>query len=324
MPETKHAQWKLLAAFAAVYIVWGSTYLAIRYAIETIPPFLMAGSRFLLSGSVLLIWSIWRGAERPKWIHWRTALIMGAFMLLVGNGAVTWAEQRIVSGVAALLIASEPLWLVLLAWAWPGGIAPSKVDLAAIGLGFGGVALLFAPAWSVGNAGGFHLFSAALILVSAISWAAGSLYGTTAPMSRFSGLANAMTMLCGGALLFITGVMTGEISRFRPDTISIASLSAFFYLAIFGSLIGFTSYMYLLAHTTPAKASTYAFVNPVVAVLLGWALAGEPLTRSSVLAMCTIVAAVVLITMGQSRKRKQVRVNDPLEGRKPVAQCAGD
>ncbi|MCL4852415.1 MAG: EamA family transporter, partial [Bryobacteraceae bacterium] len=142
MPETKHAQWKLLAAFAAVYIVWGSTYLAIRYAIETIPPFLMAGSRFLLSGSVLLIWSIWRGAERPKWIHWRTALIMGAFMLLVGNGAVTWAEQRIVSGVAALLIASEPLWLVLLAWAWPGGIAPSKVDLAAIGLGFGGVALL--------------------------------------------------------------------------------------------------------------------------------------------------------------------------------------
>jgi drug/metabolite transporter (DMT)-like permease len=295
VPEKSSSKGTVLLAFAIVYIVWGSTYLGIRYAIATIPPLLMAGTRFLLAGAILFAWSRWRREPLPKLIHWRTALILGTLLLLCGNGCVTLAEQRINSGLAALLVASEPLWLVLLAWAKPGGIAPTKTDAAGLALGFCGVALLVVPGANVAGAG--DLFGAGLVLFAAFAWAAGSIYSTGAPAPRSPVLSNGLTMLAGGSLLTVAGLIHGEASQVNLNAFSAESIGAWLYLALFGSLVAFSAYTYLLSATTPARASTYAFVNPVVAVLLGWAVAHEPLTGRSFGAMALIVAGVVLLTV---------------------------
>jgi drug/metabolite transporter (DMT)-like permease len=315
MSESKPFGWKVWLAFAIVYVVWGSTYLGIRYAIETLPPLLMAGSRFLIAGAILMVWSLFRNPERPTARQWRTALLLGAMMLLCGNGLVTLAEQRISSGLAALLIASEPLWLVLLAWAAPRGQRPRPLDFAGIAMGFTGVVLLVWPS----GPGGLHtdLLGAALVITAAFSWAAGSIYGMNAPSPRSPVLANGMTMLAGGALLFFSGLARGEAAAFRPAQVSALSIGAFAYLAIFGSLVAFSAYTYLLAEAGPARASTYAFVNPVVAVVLGWALAGEPLSPRSVAAMGVIVVAVVLLTIGRGKQ-------PAAESSLLATECAGD
>lgn len=297
MSEAKGSRLKLLLAFAIVYIVWGSTYLGIRYAIETIPPMLMAGTRFLAAGLILYAWSALKGAARPRLAEWRTALILGALLILVGNGGVTIAEQHLSSGLAALLVASEPLWLVLLAWAKPGGRAPSRTDVIGLAFGFVGVGLLVAP-WE----GGAHSngWGVLVVLVAAFSWAAGSIYSTTAPQSASRPMANGMIMMAGGGLQLLAGLARGEAGAVRWEAMSATSLWALAYLALFGSLLAFSAYTYLLSATTPAKASTYAFVNPAVAVLLGWAIAGEPLTLRMVLASVAIVAGVVLLTLGHA------------------------
>ncbi|QOY89111.1 drug/metabolite exporter YedA [Paludibaculum fermentans] len=302
MPDVKATatRWRLLLAFAIVYVVWGSTYLGIRYAIETIPPLLMAGTRFLTAGSILLIWSLLRNKVRPTWKHWRSALVMGTLMLLCGNGFVTLAEQRIPSGLAALLVASEPLMLVLVAWAAPRGLRPTGRDFAGIFLGFAGVAVLVWPSNVSGP--GADLIGAALVLSAALGWAVGSIYGIDAPTAPAPILANGMTMLCGGTLLFLSGVFRGELPQVQPEKFSVVSMAAWGYLVVFGSILAFSAYTYLLTATTPAKASTYAFVNPVVAVMLGWAIAGEPLSVRAFCAMAAIVAAVVILTAGHRKK----------------------
>jgi len=315
MSESPKFGWKVWLAFAIVYVVWGSTYLGIRYAIETLPPLLMAGSRFLIAGAILMLWSLFRNPERPTARQWRTALILGAMMLLCGNGFVTLAEQRISSGLAALLIASEPLWLVLLAWAAPQGQRPRPLDFAGIAMGFAGVVLLIWPS----GAGALQtdLLGAALVITAALSWAAGSIYGMTAPSPSSPVLSNGMTMLAGGALLFLSGLARGEAAAFRPAQVSTLSIAAFAYLSIFGSLVAFSAYTYLLGEAGPARASTYAFVNPVVAVVLGWALAGEPLNPRSVTAMAIIVVAVVLLTFRRGG-------HAPEEPVLTASECAGD
>ncbi len=297
-PSSIGARWPLILAFAVVYVVWGSTYLGIRFAIASIPPLLMAGTRFLVAGGILLAWSTLRQHDRPKLIHWRTAAILGLLLILCGNGAVTVAEQHITSGLAALLVASEPLWLVLLAWARPGGMAPTRVQLLGLFIGFVGVALLVAPDLSVVNGPepAFNLIGSMLVLFGAFTWGLGSLYSTTAPAPASATTANGMLMLCGGAFQIFAGLLRGEATQLHLTRITMGSALAWFYLMGFGSLAAFSAYTYLLAHTSPAKASTYAFVNPVVAVLLGWLLAREPISTISVLAMIAIVLAVVLLT----------------------------
>jgi drug/metabolite transporter (DMT)-like permease len=289
---------KVIVAFAAVYLIWGSTYLAIRFAIETIPPFLMAGVRFVLAGAVLYAWLRLRGAERPRRAYWVSTGVVGALLLLGGNGAVVWAETRVPSGITALLAATLPLWMVLLDWVRPRGTRPSGWVWAGIALGLAGIVLLVGP----GNFGGgepVDLLGAAALILGSLAWAAGSLYsrGAALPPSPF--LVTAMQMLSGGALLILAGLATGELGSLSLPAISVKSMVAMLYLLIFGALVGFSCYIWLLRVSTPARVSTYAYVNPVVAVILGWAFAGEPFSVRTLLAMAVILGAVALITLGQ-------------------------
>jgi drug/metabolite transporter (DMT)-like permease len=293
---------RLAAAFAAVYLIWGSTYLAIRLAIDSLPPFTMAGCRFLVAGTLLYGGMRLRHAAPPRRIHWRSATLVAALMLLGGNGAVTWAEQRVASGLTALLVATVPLWMAILETVWRGGARPTRRVALGLGLGFVGIALLIGP---VNLSGGERIdpVGAAVLLVAALSWASGSLYSRQAHLPAVPLLGTAMEMLVGGGLLLLAGGLTGEWQRLNLGDVSLRSLLALGYLVVFGSLLGFTAYLWLLRNTTPARASTYAYVNPVVAVFLGWAFAAEPLTWQTLLAATIIVTAVVLINTGRAQNR---------------------
>jgi drug/metabolite transporter (DMT)-like permease len=287
---------KLFAAFAAVYLIWGSTYLAIRYAIETMPPLLMASARFLIAGTILYAWTrAHSSSARPVLKNWRRAFILGALMIMGGNGCVVLSEQWVPSGFAAILIATVPLWVALLSWMRPGGRRPSGQVAAGIVLGFAGVTMLI----GLGNLQGAGVMDSrgvALLLFSAVSWAVGSLYSQNLHLSHSPLEASAMQMLGGGTCLAIAGLIHGEAPLVHPASFSMQSILALAYLAILGSLVGFTAYSWLLKATTPSRAATYAYVNPAVAVVLGWAIAGEPLTPRMVVSMGIIVAAVIVIT----------------------------
>ncbi|MEO5818116.1 MAG: EamA family transporter [Gemmatimonadaceae bacterium] len=292
---------RLIAAFAAVYIIWGSTYLAIRFAVETLPPLLMAGARFLVAGLILLLWARLREPDlKPSNIDWKTGLISGALLLLGGNGGVVWAEQRVPSGIAALLVAVVPLWMVLLDWWRPRGQRPPVLVFAGLGLGLAGLALLVGPDALSGN-GDISIPGAIVLVLASLAWAAGSLYAKHAPKASSGLNAAATQMIAGGLLLVVVAILAGEPSHMDLAHASTRSLLGFLYLLTFGSLVGFTAYVYLLAHTTAAKAATYAYVNPVVAVALGWAFASEPVTSRMLLAAAVILAGVAIITTARDR-----------------------
>jgi drug/metabolite transporter (DMT)-like permease len=298
MSPAQPSRAKVGTAFAAVYLIWGSTYLAIRFAIETIPPFLMAGARFLIAGALLFVWVRSRGAPKPTRSQWIAALVVGGLLLAGGNGGVVWAEQRVPSGITALLVATVPLWMVLLDWLRPGGARPGPGVVGGIVLGLGGIALLIQPgSFMAGSA--VDPIGAAVLGLAALSWAVGSLYSRHAKLPSMPLLATSMEMLAGGALLVVMGLATGEASDVVPSAISGRSATALLYLVIFGSLVGFTAYVWLLRVASPARVSTYAYVNPVVAVILGWAFASEPLTARTLVAAAIIVGAVALITIGR-------------------------
>ncbi|HYE97145.1 MAG TPA: EamA family transporter [Rubricoccaceae bacterium] len=284
----------VLAAFAAVYVIWGSTYLAIRFAIETLPPFGMAGVRFLTAGAVLYALGRARGAARPTGPQWRASALIGALLLLGGNGGVVWAEQRIPSGVAALLVAGMPLWMVLLDWARPGGVRPTRGMVLGLALGIAGITVLVGPADLVGG-GRIDPLGAGAVLLGSFFWATGSLYARSAPTPKETLLAVGMQMLAGGALLVMAGLLAGEAPRFDASAVSARSLLGLAYLITFGSIVAYTAYVWLLGVASAARVATYAYVNPIVAVLLGWALADEPLTPRVLVAAAVIVGAVVLI-----------------------------
>ncbi|MFY9820972.1 MAG: drug/metabolite exporter YedA [Thermoanaerobaculia bacterium] len=284
-------------ALGAVYVIWGSTYLAIRFAIETIPPFLMAGSRYLTAGTLLYGWSRLRGAPRPTLVHWRSALILGAFMLLMGNGCVVWAEQHVDSGLAALLISTEPLWIVILVWLRTGRKRPDWRVVAGLVLGFAGLMLLVRP-----GSGSVNALGAAALVLASLSWAWGSIYGQRAPLPSSPLTTTGMQMLSGGALLMLASALTGEPSRFALGAVSAKSLLSLGYLIVFGAIVAFTAYVWLLRVAPPVLVSTYAYVNPVVAVLLGWVFAGEPLAGKTLAAAAVILTGVALISLAQSRR----------------------
>jgi drug/metabolite transporter (DMT)-like permease len=296
---------KVIAAFAAVYLVWGSTYLAIRFAIETIPPLLMAGVRFLVAGTLLYGWARLRGAERPGREHWIAAAMIGALLLLGGNGAVTYSEQLIPSGIAALLVAVVPLWMVLIDWLRPGGPRPTVQIGFGLLLGLAGIALLVGPDSFMGGER-INLLGAAIVLAGSASWAAGSILSRHVRVPPRPLLATGMQMLCGGVLLSLAGLVAGETSRLDFAAMSAKSLLALLYLILVGAIVGYSAYIWLLRVSTPAKVSTYAYVNPVVAVLLGWLFAAEELSLRVAAAAAVIVAGVALITLS-----RQPRVAGP-------------
>ena len=285
----------VVAAFAAVYLIWGSTYLGIRFAIETVPPFVMGGARFLLAGMILYGWLRANGTPTPALFHWSNAAIIGALLLGIGNGAVCWAEQKVPSSTAALLIAITPLWFALLDWVRPNGVRPHLQTLIGIVIGFGGMVLLVGSRdplrhQSIDPAG------AAALMLASLAWASGSLYARYTPKPDSPLMGVALQMILGGSLLLVFGIIAGETARMDIAKISTRSAMAFVYLTVIGSLVGFTAYSWLLKVSTPARVSTYAYVNPVIAVFLGWALGGETLTLRVLWTAAVIVLGVVIIT----------------------------
>lgn len=302
---------RIVAAFAAVYVIWGSTYLAIRFAVETLPPFLMAGVRFVIAGAILYAWARLRGVPRPAARYWVPAAIAGGLLLLGGNGAVVWAEQYVPSGVTALLVAMEPTWIVLLDWRLRGREArPDWRVVSGIALGLTGLMLLIGPGDLLGG-GAVDPIGAAVLVLGTVLWAAGSLYSRDAPMSGTPILYTGMQMLAGGALLLVAGAATGELVRLDPAAVSVRSLLALAYLIVFGAIVGFTAYVWLLRVVDPAKVATHAFVNPIVAVVLGWALADEALTPRILSAAAVIVVAVAMITAARRRRTVPEVVEQP-------------
>lgn len=294
----------LVLAFAAVYLLWGSTYLAIKYALVTMPPFVLAGSRFVLAGSILaLVGRASANYERPTWAQWRTSLVVGALLLVGGNGMVVLAERSLPSSLAALLVASEPFWVVLLGWWWLGQARPGGRVVLGLLLGFGGVYLLVGEQLAAGaGASRAQLGGVGLVLLAAFSWAAGSIFGLRSPAPRSAVLASGMQMLAGGSLLLLLGTATGEWRGLAPGQFGLAAWLGWGYLVVFGSLVAFTAYSWLLKHAPPARVATYAYVNPVVAVLLGWAMLGEKLTPQMLVGAAVIVGSVVLITAAPKKE----------------------
>ncbi len=299
---------KMIIAFSAIYFIWGSTYLAIAYAIETLPPFLMAGVRNLIAGGILMIWAFRQGPVILTLAHWKSAVIIGGLLFLCGNGGVVWAEQKVPSGIAALIISTIPLWMVVLNWIGHDKLHPGKRVLSGLALGFIGIIMLIDPG-NVIDSLDIDLVGTIVIVVAAFCWSAGSLYARRAEMPKNHYASTAIQMLSGGILLLVFSMGVGEWQEFHIASISFKSLMAVLYLIGFGSLIAYSAYNWLLRNTTPAKLATYAYVNPVIAILLGWLLAGEPLSLRILFAALIILSGVILITAQQLLDFKKKKAN---------------
>jgi drug/metabolite transporter (DMT)-like permease len=285
---------KLWIALLALYIVWGSTYLAIRFAVETIPPFLHAGVRFLISGLILIVWQRAAGVPLPTWPQWRSTAIVGTLLLLGGNGLVAWAEQTIPSGIAALIISSVPLFLVITEALRPGGAKPTWLSILALLIGFAGIYLLVGPSELSGSNLELQPLGVGALLMACLLWAVGSIYSKNADLPKSTLMTTGAEMLTGSISLFIVSGLTGEWFGFDPAAVSLLSLQGLLYLIFVGSLIGFVSYGWLLKNAPISLVATYAYVNPVVAVLLGNWLGAEPLEPRIWLATAIIVGSVIL------------------------------
>ncbi len=294
----------ILTAFASIYLIWGSTYLAILFAIRSLPPLLMAGTRFLSAGLILYLAARLSGARSTRVVEWRTALIVGTCLLVGGNGGVTLAEQYVPSGLAALLVATVPLYIALLSWLFRMSERPRPLALVGLAGGFLGVGVLIGPALRVSDNGlAPHAWiGMSILLFSSFAWSAGSLYSRRAPSAASPFLAAGQQMLCGGTLLILLGLARGEWQRFDPAQVTVQSLGAFVYLVVIGGIVGYVSYAWLLRYCDPSKVATYAYVNPVVAVVLGAVFAGEKLTLMTGIAAAIIVGSVALVITAGRRK----------------------
>jgi drug/metabolite transporter (DMT)-like permease len=297
---------RVWAALVTVYVVWGSTYLAIRYAVVTIPPLLMGGARFVAAGAALFAWDRWSGSrsgearvrdrsERGR--GWLGALLIGGLLLLGGNGCVVWGEaHHVPSGISALIFATLPMWMALLSFL----LYRERLSAAVIGglvLGFAGTALLVENA-SSGSSG---WVGPLVVLGGAFCWSLGSVLTRWAPLPERQMRSTAMQMLCGGGLLALAGLVSGEAGDLHYSSITASSWTAFVYLILIGSLVGFTAYTWLLPNARLSLVSTYAYVNPVVALFLGWAIASEPITLRTFAASAIVIAAVVIIVTARAR-----------------------
>jgi drug/metabolite transporter (DMT)-like permease len=312
--DPKGSVFLLIGAFIAVYILWGSTYLAIKYVIETLPALISTGVRFSLAGATLfLVGRFSKDYARPTFSQWRSSFVVGTLLFLGGTGGVVMAEHHITSSLAALLVATEPFWIVILSWLWLKGPRPTlKVTLGLL-LGFAGVYLLISGN-TTGGIGSNQVFGTVLIIAASLFWATGSLYGMRAQISKSPLVAAGMQMLAGGSMLLLAGTLMGEWTDFEITAVSRSSLLGLAYLLVFGSLIAFTSYSWLLKKAPPALVATYAYVNPVIAVILGWAIAGESFTSQMSIGAAVIVGSVILITsqtavgIGEKEEKKISRI----------------
>ena len=294
---------KIWIALLALYIVWGSTYLAILFAVDTIPPFLQAGLRFLISGLILVIWRRAAGDEMPSLKQWKSIAIVGTLLLLGGNGLVSFAEQRIASGVAALIIGTVPLWLVLIEALRPGGVRPSWRALVGLIVGFGGIYLLIGPSELTGKFQ-FDILGTLVLLTAALLWSIGSIYSRSAELPKSALMTTGAEMLAGSIPIFIVSILFGEWRSFSFAQVSVQSWLALLYLITFGSMIGFVAYIWLLQNAPVSLVATYAYVNPLVAVLLGSWLAQESLTGRTLVAAGIIIGSVVFINSARQVKVK--------------------
>lgn len=297
MSDARRVSLAVVAAFTAVYVIWGSTYLAIRFAVEAMPPLLMASARWIVAGVALLAWRLAASRERPTWAHLRTATIVGTLLILGGNGLVSVAEQWVPSGLTALVIAVVPVWIAVLEWAGPARVRPTPRVAAGIALGVAGVGLLVGPEaiLAVGGAGWLGLFGIGLILVATVSWASGSLWSRKAPRPKDMLLGAALQMVMGGIVLCVAGLAVGEAARVDLPAVTARAWWSWGFLVVFGSIVAYSAYVWLLQVVRAELVATYAFVNPVVAVILGVALAGEAFTAWTALVALLIVVAVALI-----------------------------
>ena len=296
----------LVAAFAAVYLIWGSTYLGIRYAVETIPPLLMMGIRHLTAGTLLYAWTRSRGTPAPRLREWFYPALIGTLLFLGGHGSLAWAEQHVPSGIAALLVATLPMWIVVLARLWGTERHISRASLIGLVLGFIGVLVLFGPDVLRHNQE-MNLVGAGAVLFGTFIWAAGTIWMRNVKMPESPVLSSAMQMLAGGASLVIAAAIAGETRGFHVANVSAISWLSLAYLIVFGSIIAFTAYTWLHMVAPPSRVATYAYVNPVVAVLLGWTLASEPASVFTWIAMLVILAGVALVNAGHREEHHSTR-----------------
>jgi drug/metabolite transporter (DMT)-like permease len=291
----------VLLAFFAIYAIWGSTYLAIRYAVETIPPLYTAGVRHLTAGTILLLWCLLKRL-RPTWAQVRASIIIGTFFFLVGHGTLHWAEQRVPSGLASLLVASEPIWVFLLSamaarqWRLNGTL------LAGIFLGVGGVGLLMGRSALTSGPGMF--VGSLTVLLGAFSWSVGIVYSRRSHLSGHPLLLSALSLVAGSFQLLFAGTIAREYRGFSLEAVSLRSWLALGYLILFGSVVAFTAYNWLLEHYSPTLVATHTYVNPIVAVVLGWLWAGEPLTVNVLLSTAMVIGAVMLVDRGTALLEK--------------------
>lgn len=318
MSGNPSARTAVAVALGTIYLVWGSTYLAIRVAVETMPPFAMAAGRFLLAGAALYGFLQLRGSPRGTLRQWLDNALIGTLLLLGGNGLVAWAEQFVPSGIAALIIGVGPIFIVLTDWAWPGGRRPDALTSGALLLGLGGVAWLAAPG-EAQSADALPVVPVLAILLACVFWGIGSIHSRYTRNGAPPVLAAAQQMLGGGVALAIFGAISGDFARLDVGAISARSWLAFAYLVSVGSLVGFCTFVWLMKATKPALAATYAYVNPVVAVFLGWLLLDEPVSSRTFVAAAIIVTSVVIITVQKNRRQLAVppRQAVALAGAKP-------
>jgi drug/metabolite transporter (DMT)-like permease len=302
---------KIWTALIALYIVWGSTYLAIRFAVETLPPFLHAGLRFLISGLILVIWRRAAGDPMPTRIQWRSLAIIGTLLLLGGNGLVAFAEQRITSGVAALIVGTVPLWLVIIEALRPGGVRPTGLAIIGLIIGFVGIYLLVGPSDLTGGLQ-FDTIGTVAVIFASFFWSIGSIYSRSAELPKSALMMTGGEMLVGSIPIFLVSLVLGEWKSFDVTRVTSQSWLGLIYLITFGSMIGFVAYIWLLQNAPISLVATYAYVNPLVAVLLGAWLASEPLTPRILAAAGIIIGSVIFINWARQVKVK----TEPLQSAK--------
>ncbi len=307
---------KLVAAFLAVYLIWGSTYLAIRFGLESLPPFLMSGSRYLIAGALIYLYAWKTGAGHPSRAQWIRATIIGVLLFVIGNGGIVLAAQSIPSGLVSLMVATVPIYVVLLDW-WKGGKTPSYFTSAGLVVGVLGMVLLLGPS-KIGGATSVDPVGIVWAMLASLAWAVGSLYARHADLPKSQLQAAGMQTVTAGAIMMLISTGIGETSSFNIAEVSAKSWLSLLYLIVFGSIVGFTAYVYMLKAASPTRVSTYAYVNPVVAVFLGWALAGEAVTAQTIMASAVILCAVWLITRPSKIKLQPATLRaQKFESRKP-------
>ncbi len=297
----KPPAWKIVAAFTAIYVIWGTTYLAIAMMVKSIPPYLGAGSRFLVAGTLLFAFLRLRGQPPPTLRQWGWAALAGLLLLVGGNGSIVWAQKTVPSGIASIIVATEPLWIVLASWLFFRGGRPTLLEAAGILGGFAGMVFLIGPSMLV-HGGEIDPFGAGLLVFATVSWAFGSMVSRHADLPDSAPMAMSMEMASAGVIMLLLAIPKGDWAQFSLSAVTRESFLGWLYLVVFGSWIGFVAFFFLMRHCRPSRAATYAYVNPVIAIFLGWLVAGESLSVRTLVSAAAILASVAVVVTFSPKK----------------------